>query len=101
MRAEHDGITLLASGTGFVTIQPHLYAKGKLTYDPETDFIPVAGYGRHSEALMVNPSLPTKSVAELIALAKQKPGGLTSAPPASARRCTPRCWSWKAWPASR
>ena len=69
-RAEHDGYTLLASETGFVTSQPHLYAKGKLPYDPETDFIPVAGYASIPEALLVNPSVPAKSVAELIALAK-------------------------------
>ena len=76
-RAEHDGYTLLASETGFVTSQPHLYAKGKLPYDPETDFVPVAGYAGIPEALLVNPSVPAKSVAELIALAKQKPGAMT------------------------
>jgi tripartite-type tricarboxylate transporter receptor subunit TctC len=75
--APADGYTLLASETGFVTSQPHLYTKGKLPYDPETDFIPVAGYAGIPEALLVNPSVPAKSVAELIALAKQKPGALT------------------------
>jgi hypothetical protein len=45
MRAEHDGYTLLASETGFYTTQPHLYAEGKLAYDAEKDFVPVAGYG--------------------------------------------------------
>ena len=39
MRAEHDGYTLLASETGFYTTQPHLYAKDKLPYDAEKDFI--------------------------------------------------------------
>src|SRR5581483_4072735 len=76
-RAEHDGTTLLASETGFVTSQPHLYAKGKLPYDPETDFIPVAGYAGIPEALLVNPSVPARSMSEFIALAKQKPGALT------------------------
>jgi len=76
-RAEHDGYTLLASETGFVTSQPHLYAKGKLPYDPETDFIPVAAYAGIPEGLLVHPSVPAKSVAELIALAKQKPGTIT------------------------
>jgi tripartite-type tricarboxylate transporter receptor subunit TctC len=76
-RAEHDGATLLASETGFVTIQPHLYAPGKLQYDPEKDFIPVAGYGTIPAALLVNPSVPVKSVADVIALAKEKPGALT------------------------
>jgi Tripartite tricarboxylate transporter family receptor len=45
MRGEHDGYTLLASETGFYTTQPHLYAEGKLAYDAEKDFVPVAGYG--------------------------------------------------------
>lgn len=76
-RAEHDGTTLLASETGFVTSQPHLYAKGKLPYDPETDFVPIAGYASIPEALLVNPSVPAKTMAEFIALAKAKPGALT------------------------
>ena len=79
VRAEHDGTTLLASETGIVTIQPHLYSKGKLPYDPEADFIPVAGYAGIPEALLVNPSLGVKSVGELIALARQKPEALTYA----------------------
>jgi tripartite-type tricarboxylate transporter receptor subunit TctC len=77
MKAEHDGHTLLASETGFVTIQPHLYAKGKLPYDPKTDFMPVAGYASIPVALLANPSVPAKSMPELIALAKQKPGTIT------------------------
>jgi tripartite-type tricarboxylate transporter receptor subunit TctC len=77
MRAEHDGYTLLASETGFYTTQPHLYAKDKLTYDAEKDFVPVAGYGTIPTALLVNPSVPANSVRELIALAKAKPGAVT------------------------
>jgi tripartite-type tricarboxylate transporter receptor subunit TctC len=75
--APADGYTLLASETGFVTSQPHLYAKGKLPYDPETDFVPVAGYAGIPIGLLLHPSVPAKSVAELIALAKEKPGVLT------------------------
>jgi tripartite-type tricarboxylate transporter receptor subunit TctC len=67
MRAEHDGYTLLASETGFYTTQPHLYAKGKLAYDAEKDFVPVAGYGTIPTALLVNPSVPVNSVSDLIA----------------------------------
>jgi tripartite-type tricarboxylate transporter receptor subunit TctC len=76
MKADQDGHTLLASETGFSTIQPHLHSKGKLPYDPEHDFVPVAGYATIPMALLVRPSLPVKSVAELVALAKEKPGGL-------------------------
>ena len=46
--APADGYTLLASETGFVTSQPHLHAKGKLLYDPETEFVPGGGLRRHS-----------------------------------------------------
>jgi tripartite-type tricarboxylate transporter receptor subunit TctC len=77
MRAKHDGYTLLASEIGFYTTQPHLYAKGKLGYDAEKDFVPVAGYGTIPAALLVNPSLPVNSVSDFIALAKKKPGTLT------------------------
>ena len=77
MRAEHDGYTLLASETGFYTTQPYLYVAGKLAYDPEKDFVPVAGYGTIPTALLVNPSMPVNSVSDLIALAKEKPGVLT------------------------
>jgi tripartite-type tricarboxylate transporter receptor subunit TctC len=76
--AAADGYTLLSSETGFVTSQPHLYAKGKLPYDPEADFIPVAGYASIPVGLLVHPSVPAKSVAELIALAKDKPGSITA-----------------------
>jgi tripartite-type tricarboxylate transporter receptor subunit TctC len=77
LRAEHDGYTLLASETGFYTTQPHLYAKDKLLYDVEKDFVPVAGYGTIPQALLVNPSFPANSVGDLIALARKKPGGVT------------------------
>lgn len=77
MRAEHDGYTLLASETGFYTTQPHLYAKGKLSYDVEKDFVPIAGYGTIPTALLANPSVPINSVSDLIALAKSKPGAVT------------------------
>ena len=74
LRAEHDGYTMLASETGFYTTQPHLYAKDKLPYDVERDFVPVVGYGTIPAALLVNPALPVNSVGDLIALAKKKPG---------------------------
>src|SRR4051812_36606274 len=74
--AAADGYTLLSSETGFATSQPHLHAKGKLSYDPETDFIPVAGYAGIPIGLLVHPSVPATSIAELIALAKEKPGAM-------------------------
>ena len=58
MKADPDGHTLLASETGFWTSQPHLYAKGKLAYDPYTDFVPLAGYASIPVGLLVHPSVP-------------------------------------------
>jgi tripartite-type tricarboxylate transporter receptor subunit TctC len=74
--AEADGHTLLASETGFWSSQPHLYAKGKLPFDVETEFVPLAGYASIPVGLLVHPTV-AKSLPELIALAKQKPQVLT------------------------
>jgi tripartite-type tricarboxylate transporter receptor subunit TctC len=75
-KAAPDGYTLLVADAGAVTINPILY-KGKLPYDEEKDFTPVTGLVRVSQALLGNPSLPAKSVSELIALVKSKPGEFT------------------------
>ncbi|HZR60114.1 MAG TPA: tripartite tricarboxylate transporter substrate binding protein [Xanthobacteraceae bacterium] len=99
MRAEHDGYTLLASETGIYTTQPHLYAPGKLSYDAEKDFIPVAGYGTIPAALLINPSLPANSVSDVIALAKKKPGALTFG--TAGVGTAPPLWNWRTLPASR
>src|SRR5262249_7077976 len=77
LRAEHDGYTLLASETCFYTTQPHLNARDKLASEVERDFVPVVGYGTIPQAVLFNPSSPANSVADLIALAKQKPGSVT------------------------
>jgi tripartite-type tricarboxylate transporter receptor subunit TctC len=73
-KAAPDGHTLLvAADSAFVTT-PHSH--GKLPYDPLTDFAPVTGLGISPQALIVNPSVPAQSLAELVALGKQKPGAL-------------------------
>jgi tripartite-type tricarboxylate transporter receptor subunit TctC len=77
VKAERDGHMLLASETGFFTIQPHFYAAGRLPFDPQADFIPVAGYASIPVALLAHPSVPARSVGELLTLAKQKPGSVT------------------------
>jgi tripartite-type tricarboxylate transporter receptor subunit TctC len=58
-------------------VNPNLYPKEKLPIDIEKDFIPITGTIRIHHSVMVSPSLPVTSVAELIALAKQKPGEIT------------------------
>jgi tripartite-type tricarboxylate transporter receptor subunit TctC len=70
-----DGYSLLLGTTGTHTINPNLYSK--LPYDPVRDFAPVSLVVKYLNILVVNPNVPAKSVAELIALAKQKPGEVT------------------------
>lgn len=75
MRAPADGYTLLFATMGTHAINPALSAK--LRYDPVKDFTPIALTHVNPRVLVVNPSLGVKSVAELVALAKSKPGQLT------------------------
>ncbi len=72
-KAEPDGYTVLMTATPFV-LSPHIYKK--LSYDPLKDFIPVSQFGSAPNVLVVHPSLPAKSVKDLIALAKAQPGKL-------------------------
>ncbi|MDH0739665.1 Bug family tripartite tricarboxylate transporter substrate binding protein [Achromobacter spanius] len=73
--AAPDGYTLLYSTMGVLTINPSLYAK--LRYDPQKSFAPITLTNLTSNLLVVNPELNVNSVAELAALAKQRPGELT------------------------
>jgi tripartite-type tricarboxylate transporter receptor subunit TctC len=73
--AAPDGYTLLFGTMGTQAINPHLYAK--LRYDPLKDFAPISLTHSTPRVLVVNPSIPAKSVKELIALAKAQPGTLT------------------------
>jgi tripartite-type tricarboxylate transporter receptor subunit TctC len=70
-RSAKDGYTLMVNGANFVTT-PSLYSK--VTYDPVRDFEPVALIALAPNVLVVHPSLPVKSVKELIALARARPG---------------------------
>ena len=85
----------------FSTSQPHLYAKGKLPLRTRNDFVPIAGYAGIPMALLVHPSVPAKSVPELIALAKQKPSALTygTAGLGTGARTPAHC-CWRASPGS-
>lgn len=75
-RSAPDGYTLLlASATN--AIQSSLYPK--LTFNPIDDFVGISLLGREPGVLVVIPSLPVKNVAELVALAKSKPGELNYA----------------------
>jgi tripartite-type tricarboxylate transporter receptor subunit TctC len=72
-KAAPDGYTLFVTGTPF-TINASLYQK--LPYDTLRDFAPVTQLATGTFLLVVHPSLPARSVKELIALAKRRPGEL-------------------------
>ena len=71
-KSEPDGYTLLAGYTGTLAIGPSLYRNAG--YDPRKDFEPIGSIGCSPSSLVVHPSFPVKSVAELIAYAKANPG---------------------------
>ena len=76
-RSAPDGYTLLMGTIGNLAISPHLYPN--LTYDPLRDFAPVAQIASAAYMLVVHPSVPARSVKELVALAKARPGHLAYA----------------------
>src|SRR4030088_3225801 len=73
-RAEPDGYTLLMATSTTLAINKTLYKK--LPYDPVRDFTPIALLAGVPFALIVNPMLPAKTLAEFVAYAKSKPGEL-------------------------
>lgn len=74
-----DGYTLMLTEAGVFVSNPYLYPKGRLPYDAEKDFAPISGLASYGHALVVHPGLPVNNVAELIALAKNKPGEINYA----------------------
>lgn len=76
-RAEPDGLTLLGTSIGPQAIAPHVL--GKLTYDPVADFAPVIMIGTIPHLLVVGKAQPYRTVAELIAAARQAPQSLAYA----------------------
>ncbi|HEY5378835.1 MAG TPA: tripartite tricarboxylate transporter substrate binding protein [Pseudolabrys sp.] len=72
-----DGYTIAMTSDTPLTVNPWMYKN--LPYDPLRDFTPITTVIRLPSMLAVHPSLPVKNVAELIALAKAKPGTLTYA----------------------
>lgn len=73
-RAAPDGYTFGYISNAFAT-NPSLYAR--LPYDSTKDFQPVVSYGSNSNLLTVTPSLPVRSLMELVELAQRKPGTLS------------------------
>jgi len=71
-RAAPDGYTLLMGTIGTHSINPAVYAR--INYDPIADFAPIIQFGTAPNVLVVNPSLPVKSVKDLIAYIRERPG---------------------------
>ena len=74
-KAAPDGYTLTSAPVGNLAINPHMYSK--LSYDVFRDFTPITLVGSVQNVLVVHPSVPARSVRELITLARAKPGELT------------------------
>src|SRR5690349_21092539 len=68
-----DGYTLLSVGPGSLIINPLV---AKVPYDAERDFAPITIMARAPNALVAHPSLPVRSVKDLIALARARPGAI-------------------------
>jgi tripartite-type tricarboxylate transporter receptor subunit TctC len=72
--APPDGYTFLVGTAGGMTINPALHAK--LSYDPFRDFAPVGMLVMNPQILIAHPSVPAKTVKELVQYAKERPGQL-------------------------
>jgi tripartite-type tricarboxylate transporter receptor subunit TctC len=75
--AAADGYTLLMGNTGILVTNPARRKSPR--FDPQLDFAPITLLGTQANALVVNPALPARTLAELIGLAKAKPGLITFA----------------------
>jgi len=75
-RANPDGYTLLLGGTNSNAMTRALYKN--LNYDPIKDFAPVASIATDSNALVITPSVPARTIGELVQYAKDNPGKLVS-----------------------
>ena len=84
-----DGQTLFAVATGTAVISPQTFKK--LTYDPIKDFEYISLFAITQNVLVVHPSLPVKSVKELLAYAKANPGKLNMANAGSASQSHLAC----------
>src|SRR5437588_8236314 len=71
-RAAPDGYTLLNGNNSILATNAALYKK--INFDPEADFAPISLIGSQPNILVVNPSMPARTMAELIAYAKANPG---------------------------
>jgi tripartite-type tricarboxylate transporter receptor subunit TctC len=76
-KAPPDGYTLMVGHSGVFGVAPALYADPG--YDPRRDFAPIGLIASYQQILVTHPSLPVRSIADLIALARKQPGKITYA----------------------
>jgi tripartite-type tricarboxylate transporter receptor subunit TctC len=76
-KAPPDGYTLQVASADTHSVNPHL--QPKIRYDARADFAPIGAIGYQQLGLIVTPSLPVTTIAQFIALAKERPGKLTYA----------------------
>jgi tripartite-type tricarboxylate transporter receptor subunit TctC len=76
-KAAPDGYTLMVGHSGVFGVAPSLYADPG--YDPRRDFAPIGLIASYQQVLVVHPSMPVHSLADLIALARKEPGKITYA----------------------
>ena len=70
-----DGYTLFMTSGSIVTANPYMYRK--LSWNPEKDLVAITNVASGPQVVVVHPSFPAKSIKDLIALAKSKPGSMT------------------------
>jgi tripartite-type tricarboxylate transporter receptor subunit TctC len=87
-RAEPDGYTLTLAPTGNLTVNPILFPN--LPFNPQKDFAPITVLAASPNVLVVHPSVPAKTLKELIDYAKANPGKLNYASPGEGQRRAPR-----------
>ena len=71
-----DGYTIVLANVGAIAVNPHMI---KLGYDPRQDLTPITMASVFANVLVVQPSLPVRSIAEYVKLAREKPGTITYA----------------------
>ncbi len=76
-KATPDGYTLTMSVAGPMSVAPALYPK--LAYDVLRDFAPITNLSTQAQVLLANPAIPVKTVAEMVELARSRPGTLNYA----------------------
>jgi tripartite-type tricarboxylate transporter receptor subunit TctC len=76
-KAPPDGYTIVLGATSVLSVNQSLYSS--MPYESATAFAPITLWAKTTNVLVVNPSLPVKSVKDLIAYAKSQPGKLTYA----------------------